>query len=138
MEEENVTYIKTIEELEKYQGKLVVCFYYKDDHTKEYQDHDLYRLNEPKENIGYMWIMRFEYIPTQMLNDHSIRNKHLRYKDGYVCLANNLGAVSYTVPSIVQHEGDNTCSAQSYIRTPTKEEIKIYMNAFRHKRIFGN
>ena len=137
MEEENVTYIKTLEELAKYENKLVVCFYYKD-YNKEHQDHSLFRLDEPKENIGYMWIMRFESIPPQILKDNSIRDKQLKYKNGYVCLVNNLGTANHKVPSIMEYAGENICSAQSYIRTPTKEEIKIYMNMFRHRRIFGN
>ena len=131
---ENITYITTLQEAKNYIGKLVVCYYYKN--NKESTDMTLFRPNEPKENIAYMWIMKLAAIPQQVVIDNSIRGKTFSYEKQYICLINNTpyGCRGKT-PFMVN--GCEECSAQTYMRTPTKDEINIYMNFLRHKRIFG-
>ena len=134
MNDNEVIYIKTIDELKNYSNKLLVCYYYRD-YQKEQTDHNLDRPNEPEEKIAFMWIMRYDSMPTQMFTDNPIRGKTLSFKDNYVCLIDNIRPNTIT-PCLEKFHG-RECSAQAYIRTPTKKEMNIYMNLLRHKRIFG-
>jgi hypothetical protein len=141
------TYIKTISQLRKHIGEIVVCYYY---------EHSLDTNREgwhPEEGkVEFMWMFK-------LLDDGEnyrrygsrelIRHKTL-YGLNYICMVNNTTyeypIVDNITPHIMYHsDGDRfdllqpqESSAQSYMRLATKEEIKIYNELTRKRKILGH
>lgn len=137
MNEQTVNII-TIEELEKYIGKLIVCYYY-NDYLVEFNDHLIQRPNLAKENIMYMWMFKLTAICKENIKDNTIRGKTIYGVNTMVLHdAQSPKTPPHLTASFYRRAGkDEPSSAQSYIRTPTKKELNTYMNMLRHKRIFG-
>ena len=135
-------YIKTIGELEKNIGKVVVCYYYKSSITKE---------------IAFMWMFKLTkyynngiYIPYSNLYDKfdEIGHKEI-YGTNKICLVDGKEKIT---PYLMYNSKNNKCryrklrfdlripttsSAQDYIRLANKDELKIYLQLTRKRRIFG-
>lgn len=132
--------ITTIDELQNYIGKPIVCYYYKD-YVTEYCDHQIQR-KLPEEEIKYMWMFKLTEIEIQEpRKDNTVRGKTLYGQNTVVLLDYNDTALRghKTIPHSLtfRNREKEPSSAQSYVRTPTKKELITYMNIFRRKRIFG-
>ena len=74
--------------------------------------------------------------------DNTVRGKTL-YGQNTIVLLDYIDMALHgrkTIPHCLTPRNGNPkepSSAQSYVRTPTKQELTTYMNIFRHKRIFG-
>lgn len=137
MNEQTVN-ILTIDELEKYIGKLIVCYYY-NDYLVEFNDHLIQRPNLAKENIMCMWMFKLTSICKENITDNTVRGKTIY---GVNTMVLHDAQAPKTTPRIIggfyRSVGkDEPSSAQAYVRTPTKQELTTYMNIFRHIRIFG-
>ena len=86
-------------------------------------------------------------IPSQVMADNTVRGKTLYGIDTVVlrdagdCSGQGVDTPHYIgmdrgIITLSGKKGE-VSSAQSYVRTPTKKEMKAYMNIFRHMRIFG-
>jgi len=126
--------IITIEELNQYINQYVVLYYYKD-YNKDMGTTQ--RPNLPIENVSFMWM--FKLIPENKdINTDdkkTIRGTTIYGKD-FVCLVDSQHTTK-TAPYIMDERHNGYSTAQSYARTPTKQEMITYMNLMRHKRIFG-
>ena len=123
-------FITTVEELNKHVGEYIVCFYYKD-YTKEYNSNVLRPYDE--DNIKFMWMFKLTRKVDATLNT-SIRHTYLD-GDNFVCLMDDDKRRDKKPPYLMKGEG--SCTAQSYARLATKEELNKYRNVMRHIRIFG-
>jgi hypothetical protein len=122
--------ITTVEELNKHVGEFIVCFYYTD-YTKEFNENFVRPYDE--DNIKFMWIFKL----TEKVKEQP--NLSIRYVDligiNFVCLMDDSPFGNKKPPYLIKGEG--SCTAQSYVRLPTKEELNKYRNVTRHIRIFG-
>lgn len=128
--DEQLQFIETVEELNKHVGEYIVCFYYKD-YTKEYTSGFSRPYDE--DNIEFMWMFKLTR-KVDALSNSSIRHTEL-HGDNFVCLMDNSKYRDKIPPHLMKGEG--SCTAQSYARLPTKEELNKYRNVIRHIRIFG-
>lgn len=122
--------IDTIEELEKEIGNFIVLYYYKD--AKETFDLDCTR-TLPKSEVSFMWMMKLTsvtYSQKVFPLRNGIRKCELVGDDVVVLMTDGRQEVSYYTPHSVS-------TAQSYIRKPTEEEMKMYKNLLRYRKIFG-
>lgn len=122
-------FITTVRELDKHVGEIIFCFFYKDNLKEELGDNFSRPYDE--DNILLMWA--FKYEGRNRTPKTSIRNVRLFGKDE-VYLIDRLGGVNHK-PRYTRETAE--CSAQAYIKLPTKEELIKYQNILRHKRIFG-
>lgn len=141
------TYIKTISQLRKHIGEIVVSYYYhssmdspkegwhpdKDDDVefmwmfKLLDDGENYKRNNPKESIRHKTIMGINHICL-------VNNTKFRYPD----VSNETPHIMY--PSWGRRFdliNPQESSAQSYMRLATKDEIKIFNKLTRKRRILG-
>ena len=119
--DEQLQHIKTVDELNKHIGEILVCYYYWN-----------HKIDKP----WFMWMGKFLGISeiNSRTRDKSIKGKYL-YVEKQMTIGDCYGFDRYKkVPYELIGTG---CDAQSYIRIPTKEELKIYMSFFRRIRIFG-
>lgn len=119
MEKENKQYIETLGELRKHFGEILIFYYYK---------------GEKQDKPYFMWMGKLMQVNKQPYDkdDNLVRGKHLRVEN-MIAIGDCYGLIQkppYALDGIY-------CDAQSVVRIPTKEEMKTYMNFFRHKRIFG-
>ena len=114
-------YISSVGELNKHVGEILVCYYYWGN-----------KIDKP----WFMWMGKFQgLVKSCNFGTHdrdSIRGKRL-LMDNEMTIGDCYGFKQKAPYELL----GNSCDAQSFIRTPTKEELKTYMNFFRHIRIFG-
>lgn len=129
---EHSNQIKTIGELKKYLGKVVVSYYYNIDGE-----------------ISFMWMYKLVKIKSKLQDDLPIRYIIMMGLN-HICLTNNT-PYAYTTdmsnkpPFLMYTNGrlfDMTIpmvsSAQEFMRPPTKEELNIYIKLTRKRRILGH
>ena len=124
---EHSNQIKTIGELKKYLGKVVVSYYYNIDGE-----------------ISFMWMYKLVKIKSKLQDDLPIRHIIMMGLN-HICLANNTRySLSNKPPFLMYTNGrlfDMTIpmvsSAQEFMRPPTKEELNIYIKLTRKRRILG-
>jgi hypothetical protein len=126
MNKDNIT---TTEELRQCIGRPIVCYYY-DDWILDRGD--VQRPNRNEEHVSFMWM----FVLTKISNNGNIgkitvRGATLEGKC-MVVLINKQGKQNITTPYFFEEEGHST--AQSYVRLPTKDELKIYNKFYRHKQ----
>lgn len=112
-------FITTLGELRKHFGEILLFYYY---------------MGAKQDKPYFMWMGKLMQVNKQPYDrdDNLVRGKHLRVE--------NMLAIGdcYGFGQKPPYELAGTyCDAQSLVRIPTKEEMKTYMNFFRHKRIFG-
>lgn len=116
--DEQLQLIETVDELNKHKGEILVFYYYWNKTDKPW----------------FMWMGKFLGISKNNRTwDKYIKGKYL-YVEKQMTIGDCYGFNNQKVPYELIGNG---CDAQSYIRIPTKEELKTYMNFFRHIRIFG-
>lgn len=122
--------IKTINELKPYVGKLIVCYYYQD--YQEEVNNPNFQREYDENKISFQWMFKLTSIKNKNENENirriTLEGEHL------VVLINNQ-YTDYKTPTPYYLEENGSSNAQSYIRTPTKKEIKMYLNTTRKKRI---
>lgn len=128
---EHSNQIKTIGELKKYLGKVVVSYYY--------------NING---EISFMWMYKLVKIKSKLQDDLPIRYIVMMGLN-HICLKNNTPyayetSMSNKPPFLMYTNGrlfDMTIpmvsSAQEFMRPPTKEELNIYIKLTRKRRILG-
>lgn len=129
---EHSNQIKTIGELKKYLGKVVVSYYYNEDGE-----------------IRFMWMYKLVEIRSQLQDDIPI-TRIIMMGLNHICLINNTPYtyktdISNKPPFLMYTSGmgspDMTIpmasSAQEFMRPPTKEELNIYIKLTRKRRILG-
>jgi len=124
---EHSNQIKTIGELKKYLGKVVVSYYCDIDGE-----------------ISFMWMYKLVKIKSQLQDDLPIRHIIMMGLN-HICLTNNTRySMSNKPPFLMYTSGrlfDMTIpmvsSAQEFMRPPTKEELNIYIKLTRKRRILG-
>lgn len=128
---EHSNQIKTIGELKKYLGKVVVSYYYNIDGE-----------------ISFMWMYKLVKIKSKLQDDLPIRHIIMMGLN-HICLTNNTPYtyatdMSNKPPFLMYTNGrlfDMTIpmvsSAQEFMRPPTKEELNIYIKLTRKRRILG-
>lgn len=117
--DEQLQFIKTIHELNRHKGEIIVCYYY---------------WGGKKDKPYFMWMGK--YMGLQWPEDYYGRESI----EGVRLMMENQITIGdcYGFDRKVPYElSGNGCDAQSYIRIPTEEELKTYMYFQRHKRIFG-
>ena len=142
------TYIRTISQLRKHIGEIVVSYYY---HSS--MDSPIEGWHPDKDDdVEFMWMFK-------LLDDGEnygrygskelIRHKTL-YGLNYICMVNNTTykypIVDNITPHVMYHSGGDRfdlinpqeSSAQSYMRLATKDEIKIFNKLTRKRRILGH
>lgn len=121
--DEQLQHIKTVDELNKHKGEILVCYYYWNKTDKPW----------------FMWMGKFLGLDKSSRgfgqhDKNSVKGKRL-FMEKQMTIGDCYGFDKHKkVPYELIGTG---CDAQSYIRIPTKEELKTYMNFFRHIRIFG-
>ena len=130
---EHSNQIKTIGELKKYLGKVVVSYYC-----------------NIAGKILFMWMYKLVKIKSQLQDDVPIIHINMMGLN-HICLTNNtpytyktdisdkppflmytsgMGSPDMTIPMV--------SSAQEFMRPPTKEELNIYIKLTRKRRILGH
>lgn len=142
------TYIKTINQLRKHIGEIVVSYYYhgsmdspgegwnpdKDDDVefmwmfKLVDDGENYKRNSPKESIRYKTIMGINHIC--LVNNTSFRYLDVSNETPHIMYPSYTGKFDLINPQ--------ESSAQTYMRLATKDEIKIFNKLTRKRRILGH
>lgn len=129
---EHSNQIKTIGELKKYLGKVVVSYYYNIDGE-----------------ISFMWMYKLVKIKSKLQDDLPITHIIMMGLN-HICLINNTPYVYETdisnkPPFLMYTKGrlfDMTIpmvsSAQEFMRPPTKEELNTYIKLTRKRRILGH
>lgn len=112
-------YISSVGELNKHKGEIIVCYYY---------------WGERKDRPYFMWMGKYMGLqwPENYYGRESIEGARL-IMEKQMTIGDCYG---FDRKAPYELSGES-CDAQSYVRIPTKEELKIYMNFFRHIRIFG-
>ena len=140
------TYIKTINQLRKHIGEIVVSYYCKNSlRAREgWKPED--------DEIEFMWMCKLlddgenyrSYKPNE-----SVRHKSI-FGVNHICLTNKTSyrypIVDNITPHIMYHsDGEGfdlikprEASAQSYMRLATKDEIKLYNRLTRKRKILGH
>lgn len=116
--DEQLQLIETVDELNKHKGEILLFYYYWNKTDKPW----------------FMWMGKFLGISE---NNNRTRDKSIKGKYLYVEKQMTIGDCYGFHRKAPYELFGNSCDAQSFIRTPTKEELKIYMNFQRHIRIFG-
>ena len=119
MKMESKHYIETLGELREHKGELIVCFYY---------------MGSKQDKPYFKWIGKFLDISPQPYDkdDNLVRGKHLKMEN-MLTIGDCYGFGEKAPYEIC----GSYCDAQSIVRLPTKEEINVYRNFYRHKRVFG-
>ena len=129
---EHSNQIKTIGELKKYLGKVVVSYYY----------------NGCGE-ISFMWMYRLVKIKSQLQDDIPITHIIMMGLN-HICLRNNTPYnyktdssdeppfLMYTKGNLFDMTIPMVSSAQEFMRPPTKEELNTYIKLTRKRRILGH
>ena len=129
---EHSNQIKTIGELKKYLGKVVVSYYYNVDGE-----------------ISFMWMYKLVRIKNQLQDDIPITHIIMMGLN-HICLINNTSykykiGSSNEPPFLMYTSRGNlfdmtipmVSSAQEFMRPPTKEELNTYFKLTRKRRILG-
>jgi hypothetical protein len=118
--DEQLQLIETVDELNKHKGEILLFYYYWNKTDKPW----------------FMWMGKFLEI-----SEIKSRTRDKSIKGKYLCVEKQMtigDCYGFNIHKKVPYELIGAgCDAQSYIRIPTKEELKTYMNFFRHIRIFG-
>ena len=116
---EEYALISTLGELKKHKGEILVFYYY---------------MGTIQDKPYFMWMGKFLEISKQPYDkdDNLVKGKHLRMEN-MLTIGDCYGFEKKAPYEI----GGSYCDAQSIVRLPTKEEINVYRNFYRHKRIFG-
>lgn len=130
---EHSNQIKTIGELKKYLGKVVVSYYCNGDGK-----------------IRFMWMFKLVEIKSQLQDDIPIA-RIIMMGLNHICLRNNTPFVyeidsSNKPPFLMYASSGNlfditipmVSSAQEFMRPPTKEELNTYIKLTRKRRILGH
>ena len=119
MKMESKHYIETLGELREHKGELIVCFYY---------------MGSKQDKPYFKWIGKFLDISPQPYDkdDNLVKGKHLKMEN-MLTIGDSYGFGEKAPYELC----GSYCDAQSIVRLPTKEEINVYRNFYRHKRVFG-
>ena len=125
---EHSNQIKTIGELKKYLGKVVVSYYYNGDGE-----------------ISFMWMYKLVRIKSQLQDDIPITHIIMMGLN-HICLINNTSYTYENKPPFLMYTKGNlfdmtipmVSSAQEFMRLPTKEELNTYIKLTRKRRILGH
>ena len=130
---EHSNQIKTIGELKKYLGKVVVSYYY-----------------NGYDKISFMWMYKLVKIKSQLPDDIPIAHIIMMGLN-HICLINNTPykyetGSSNKPPFLMYASSGNlfdmtipmVSSAQEFMRPPTKEELNTYFKLTRKRRILGH
>ena len=140
-EQNNYTYIKTIEELKQYIGKIIVCYYYTD-YQRETINDWVFDPDNKNRQIQFMWMFKLIKIQDNVTRP-SVRH-HILISRNAIRLYqyDPLGQEESKKPTIMypyyNGNADTEASAQSYVRLATPQEIKLYLKLNRKKRIYGH
>lgn len=133
------TYIKTVDEAQKYIGKIIVCYYYSDYQKEMNVEKELFDPDNENRKIAYMWMFKLTKIkPKTPLDPQNIRQAEL-YGINAIRLVEyewDTNKVNNT-PTLTRHN-ESFSTAQHYVRLATPQEIKIYLKLNRKYRIYGN
>lgn len=140
------TYIRTIAQLRKHIGQIVVSYYCKNSLGAAKEGW------RPDDEIQFMWMCKLlddgeNY--TRYEPNESIRKKRI-FGVNHICLTNKTSYIYPIVDNITPHimyhsDGKDfdlieprVASAQSYMRLATRDEIKLYNRLTRKRKILGH
>ena len=125
------TYLKTLDDLEKHLGKIIVLYYYKDYFLEN--NIECFDPDNKKRELSFMWMTRLEtYIKYNYNHNNSIRNNGI----GGKILISLYSTQEIKPMELLYTDTDkmHISESHSYVRLATPQEIKIYRNFARKDR----
>lgn len=119
-----LTYFKTVDELNKHIGEIITLYYYVDFNKEE--DESVFEPDSNKRQLSFKWMLKLE----SATNDYSNSIRHASIKGTYlVQLYSYYAGVKKDKPILMYHGIVKTyeSTAQAYARLATAEEKKIFL-----------